>query len=190
MGGNRKVPAHFYFKEQLTMAPETPKPEDKTPKASETPKPEDKTLKAPVAPTTQEPTESGGSPDSFKTRFRPTFDPHIGIFKCTKRIPCEGGVYLVGDYIYPNDEKIDGRRLRLLFSQRYLDYPTNEDIEKFWNDPEHRKTAKKVAAQNVLDEAETEKKYNEEIRKKAVEEAKKFKANRAGVINRIHDERG
>lgn len=130
--------------------------------------------------------ESGhGSPDNFKSRFRPNFNPNVPVFEVGKKLECESGIYLPGDFIFPSDEKIDGRRFKLLFEQRFLQYPSNETIEKLMKDPKARENAKIKAAKNRLDKVKAEKEYEENLRKKAKENAEKDKKNRAGNINRF-----
>lgn len=66
----------------------------------------------------------------FKSRFRPKFKPTDKIFKVAKRLELGKATLMPGDFLIPESFKMDPRRLRLLYDQRYFEMFESEEAAK------------------------------------------------------------
>lgn len=115
----------------------------------------------------------------YKSKFRPpVFDAVINIFKVNRRVDLGDWSYHQGDFIFAeNHPHLKLRNLRLLFEQRYLAYPTQEEFAKLLADPKAKEDTLAKAVKTRLAEVEQDKKNQEAVARRAKEEADKRKKN-------------
>jgi len=122
---------------------------------------------------------SNANEAKYKNKIMPpVFDANIQIFKVRKRVDLGDWSYHPEDFIFiENHPHLKNRTLRLLFEQKYLSYPTQEEFVKLLSDPKAKEDTLAKAVKTKQTELELDKKNQEEVARKAKEEADKRKKN-------------